>query len=128
MIVGRAVFPYFGQGSFTPTDLGEGAVVTAATLEPQAVGRQRRPDTTSCCCGSPRARAGRRTSPLPAGDGPFCATVEQPTCVVTDQRPNGVTNYARIDGTPEVLAGILAVLGLAVLGQFGRGLGAPAPP
>ena len=49
---------------------------------------------------------------------PFCATIQQPTCVVTDQRPNGVTNYARIDATPEVLAGILAVLGLAVLGQF----------
>jgi predicted lysophospholipase L1 biosynthesis ABC-type transport system permease subunit len=29
-----------------------------------------------------------------------------------------VTNYARIDDTPEVLAGILAVLGLAALGQF----------
>ena len=50
--------------------------------------------------------------------GPFCAGVEQSTCVVKDQRPNGVTGYARIDGTPEVLAGILAVLGLAVLGQF----------
>jgi predicted lysophospholipase L1 biosynthesis ABC-type transport system permease subunit len=29
-----------------------------------------------------------------------------------------VTSYARIDGTPEVLAGILAILGLAVLVQF----------
>jgi len=48
----------------------------------------------------------------------FCATVEQPTCVVTDQRPNGASNYARIDATPEILAGVLAVLGLAVLGQF----------
>ena len=49
---------------------------------------------------------------------PFCATVQQPTCVITDQRPNGATNYARIDATPEVLAGVLALLGLAVLGQF----------
>jgi len=39
--------------------------------------------------------------------------------VVTNQRPNGASNYARIDATPEVLAGVLAVLGLAVLGQFG---------
>jgi predicted lysophospholipase L1 biosynthesis ABC-type transport system permease subunit len=32
------------------------------------------------------------------------------------QRPNGVTDYARIDGTPEVLAALLAVLGqLAVV-------------
>ena len=29
-VVGRAVFPYFGQGSFTPTDLGAGALVPAA--------------------------------------------------------------------------------------------------
>ena len=36
-IVGSAVFPNFGQGSFTPTDLGEGAETTAAVLRPQAV-------------------------------------------------------------------------------------------
>ena len=42
----------------------------------------------------------------------------QPGCVVADQRPNGATDYARIDGTPEALAVVLAVLGLAVLGQF----------
>ena len=38
--------------------------------------------------------------------------------MVTGQRPNGVTNYARIDGIPEVLALLLAVLGVAVLGQL----------
>jgi hypothetical protein len=35
-IVGRAVFPNFGQGGFTPTDLGLGAETTAAVLQPQA--------------------------------------------------------------------------------------------
>jgi predicted lysophospholipase L1 biosynthesis ABC-type transport system permease subunit len=44
--------------------------------------------------------------------------MQQPACVVTDQRPNGVTDYARIDAVPEALAAVLAVLGLAVLGQF----------
>src|SRR5262249_26797966 len=34
-IVGRAVFPNFGQGSFTPTDLGQGAQTTAAVLKPR---------------------------------------------------------------------------------------------
>ena len=34
VIVGRTVFPDFGEGLFTSTDLGEGAIVTAATLEP----------------------------------------------------------------------------------------------
>ena len=48
----------------------------------------------------------------------FCAGIQQSTCVVIDQRPNGVTNYARIDSTPEVLAVLLAALGVAVFGQL----------
>src|SRR4029079_5926576 len=48
----------------------------------------------------------------------FGRTLQQSTCVVTAQRPNGVTNYASIDRTPAVLAALLAVLGVAVLGQF----------
>ena len=48
----------------------------------------------------------------------FCADVQQSTCVELGQRPNGVTDYARIDGTPEVLAGLLAGLGVAVLAQL----------
>ena len=36
LITGSAVFPYFGQGSFTPTDAGEGAETTAAVLPPLA--------------------------------------------------------------------------------------------
>ena len=48
----------------------------------------------------------------------FCSEIQQSTCVELGQRPNGVTNYARIDGTPEVLAGLLAALGVAVLGQL----------
>jgi predicted lysophospholipase L1 biosynthesis ABC-type transport system permease subunit len=48
----------------------------------------------------------------------YCARVEQSTCVVTNQRPNGISGYASIDGTPEILAGVLAVLGLAVLTQL----------
>ena len=48
----------------------------------------------------------------------FCSEIQQSTCAEPRQRPNGVTNYARIDGTPEVLAALLAVLGVAVLGQL----------
>ena len=36
LITGSAVFPYFGQGSFTSTDVGEGAETIAAVLAPQA--------------------------------------------------------------------------------------------
>jgi hypothetical protein len=118
-IVGQAVFPDFGQGSFTPTDLGQGAETTAAVLHPQAV--------------PPGERAGFQIVLVRFADGPgraaavtrfrhsmaeFCAKVPQSTCVEIEQRPNGVTNYARIDGTPEVLAALLAALGVAVLGQL----------
>jgi hypothetical protein len=118
-IVGRAVFPNFGQGSFTPTDLGEGAVTTAAGLGQQAA-----------AAGQP---AGYEFALLSFAGGPqraahiaafrrsmsgTCRAIEEPACVVTDQRPNGVVDYARIDAVPEALAAVLAVLGLAVLGQF----------
>ncbi|MBV9204482.1 MAG: FtsX-like permease family protein [Actinobacteria bacterium] len=118
-IVGRAVFPFFGQGSFTPTDVGYGAEGTAALFEPQA-GAAAGASGYNFVLG--RFTAG--TSPAASLAGferamsRFCATVGQTTCIVTDQRPNAVANYALIEGTPEVLAGILAVLGLAVLGQF----------
>jgi ABC-type antimicrobial peptide transport system permease subunit len=99
-IVGRAIFPYFGQGSFNPTDQGPGYNFVLLKFAPG-------PRQAADMAAFERAMA------------PFCATVQQPTCLITDQRPNGASNYARIDATPEVLAGVLAVLGLAVLAQFG---------
>jgi len=118
-IVGRAVFPYFGEGSFTPTDVGQGAQTTAALLAPQA-------DAPANGGGysivlvrfAPGTRQAADVAAFQRAMGSFCANVQQSTCVVTDQRPNAVANYALIDATPDVLAGILAVLGLAVLGQF----------
>ena len=118
-IVGRSVFPYFGQGLFTPTDLGQGAIVTAATLEPQSGAAGNGSGYNFVLVQfAPGPRRAADIAGFDRAMGPFCAGVEQSTCVVKDQRPNGVTGYARIDGTPEVLAGILAALGLAVLGQF----------
>ena len=49
---------------------------------------------------------------------PVCATIEQATCLITEQRPNTVNNFAAIDATPAVLAAVLALLGLGVLAQF----------
>jgi hypothetical protein len=118
-IVGQAVFPDFGQGSFTPTDLGEGAETTAAVLSPQAAlyggnsGFQ--VVLLRFARGPGRSAAVTRFRHSMAG---FCAGVQQSTCVELGQRPNGVTNYTRIDGTPEVLAALLAVLGVAVLAQL----------
>jgi hypothetical protein len=121
-IVGRAVFPNFGQGLFTPTDLGEGAETTAAVIQPadgagpEAGGA---PAFQFILLRLAAAQAGAAgAARLQRSLAGFCQTVQQSTCVVADQRPNGVTNFARIDGIPEVLALLLAVLGVAVLGQL----------
>ena len=113
--MGRAVFPNFGQGGFTPTDLGQGAQTTATVLKPEAAPPGFEFVLLSFAPGPRRAAniAGFQRSMTG-----FCQTVQQSTCVVTAQRPNGVTNYASIDRTPAVLAALLAVLGIAVLGQF----------
>jgi hypothetical protein len=114
-IVGRAVFPSFGRGSFTPTGLGEGAATTAAMFPPfefpgaptgpsynfylvrfaaqanvDAVAAQLRNELRDVC---PPIQCGFRTA----------------------QPPTDITNYARIRATPLVLAGILAMLGVAMI-------------
>ena len=38
-VVGRAVFPKLGAGSFTPTNLGEGAATRAAVFADPSAGR-----------------------------------------------------------------------------------------
>ncbi len=117
-VVGRAVFPNFGQGGYTPTDLGEGAETTAAVLRPATLaygGASGWEFVLLRFAGGPaRQAAVNRFRRSMAG---FCSGIQQSTCVVTGQRPNGVSNYAPIDGIPEVLAALLAALGTAVLGQ-----------
>ncbi len=117
-IVGRAVFPFFGEGSFTPTDIGDGAVVPAALLEPQAAASSGSGYNFVLVRFGPGTRPAAEAARLARAVSRICARADQSTCVVVSQRPNGVDNFARIDGTPEVLAVILAVLSLAVLGQF----------
>ncbi len=118
VIVGQAVFPYFGQGSFTPTDLGEGALVAASLLEPQSSAANGAGYNFVLLRFDHGPRQAADIADFERAMAPFCATVEQSTCLITDQRPNSIVNYTLIDGTPEVLAGILALLGLAVLAQF----------
>jgi hypothetical protein len=115
-IVGRAVFPDFGQGGFTPTDLGEGAQMSI-----QPVAESARPSLSfdfvllRFTRGQPRTIAMASFERSMAG---FCQSIQPSPCVVTDQRPNGITSYTNIDRTPGVLAALLAILGAAVLGQF----------
>ena len=119
VIVGRAVFPYFGQGSFTPTDLGEGAVVTAAMLAPQSSagnGARLQLRAAEVRPRAPPDRGHRRVRP---GHGYRSAPPwSSPRAWSPTSARTASGDYARIDATPEILAGVLAVLGLAVLAQF----------
>lgn len=120
LITGSAVFPYFGQGSFTSTDVGEGAETVAAVLAPQVLASNNNQFGYSIALISfgPGAAKQAGVAALERHWASFCAGIQQATCMVTSQRPNTVNNYAAIDGTPAVLAGVLAVLGLGVLAQF----------
>jgi hypothetical protein len=121
LITGSAVFPYFGQGSFTATDAGEGAETVAAVLAPQAApqpGGGPPGYEFALISFGPGAAKQAGLATLQRRWASFCASLQQSTCLVTNQRPNTVNNYAAIDGTPAVLAGVLAVLGLGVLAQF----------
>jgi FtsX-like permease family len=111
-IVGRAVFPDIGGGSFTPTDLGQGAETTADLLKSQAG------FDFVLVSFTPGPRRAANIASFQQTMTRFCLRTQNATCVVTDQRPNGVTNFASIDATPMVLAALLAVIGVAVLGQF----------
>ena len=117
-VVGRAVFPNFGQGGYTPTDLGEGAETTAAVLRPAALaygGANGFEFVLLRFADGPARRAAvNRFRRSMIG---FCSHIQQSTCVVIGQRPNGLTNYASVDAIPEVLAALLAGLGTCVLGQ-----------
>ncbi len=116
-IVGQAVFPAFDQGSFTSTDLGLGAAVTAADLVPPR---------TSVANSSvfllvrfaPGPDQAREVRSLGKATASFCSGVQQTTCFVTSQPPFDIGNYARIEGVPQFLALVLAVLGVGVLAQL----------
>lgn len=107
-IVGRPVFPLFGQGSFAATGLGEGAMTTAQILPPsdeEGYGFfviNVRDD----------AAIGRVQDFVFAGieacSSGFCLAERT-------IRPGDVTSYERVRATPLVLAGLLSLLAAAAV-------------
>jgi hypothetical protein len=108
-VVGRAVFPFFGKGSFTPTGLGDGAAMLDAGSNPGGynfvlVGMVHGPAENADTARF--AQNLKATGQCPADQG--CGAV-------TTQRPADVNNYARIQGTPRALAGVMALLAVATV-------------
>jgi len=113
-VVGRAVFPFFGQGSFTPTDLAEGAAVIDAAPDPGGfnfVLLTLRPGADGHSVASTVASLNRQ---LAASGCP-----QDQACVATSaQRPVDVVNYSRVRQTPLALAALLGLLALATVGHL----------
>ena len=116
-IVGQAVFPAFDQGSFTSTDLGFGAVVTEEDLLPPGTSIADSSVFVLVRFASGPEQA-RRIRNFGRATARYCSGVQQTTCFVTQQPPFDVGNYARIEDVPELLALVLALLGVGVLAQL----------
>jgi hypothetical protein len=111
-VVGRAVFPFFGRGSFSPTGLGEGAAVQDPAPNPAGFNFilvRYRPGFADSAH-TARLRDDLRTTGVCPGD--------QECGVSTAQRPVEISNYARIKNTPLALAGVVAVLAAATFAHF----------
>ena len=113
-IVGRAVFPQFGLGSFTATDLGEGALLAAGSLSPS-------PNEAHQIALVRFAAGNRHDANMAAAERSltgYCRTVDQSTCLVPNNRPSNISDLARVARVPLVLAGVLALVGVALLAQL----------
>jgi putative ABC transport system permease protein len=106
-IVGRAVFPFFGQGEVTPTGLGNGAALFDTEPNPDASNFVLVKVTHGA---STHDNVTRLTDDLNASG--LCP---QGCHAITEQRPADVTNYARVTTTPLALAGVLTLLAIATV-------------
>ncbi|MGQ0434613.1 MAG: FtsX-like permease family protein [Microthrixaceae bacterium] len=110
-IVGTAVFPALGQGTFTPTALGDGAAVRASVLEPDA-GETYTFFLLRYASGADipaKVAALHDAAPSFGGDCGF-------VCVFhTSQQPGDITNFRRVRSTPIVLALLLVAVAIGMM-------------
>jgi FtsX-like permease family len=116
-VVGEVILPAFSRGSFNPTDLGTGALLTASVLsEPQ----RNSPCPSGICYnfflvryrpGTDQASAAATLTALATRAG--CPPGACP--VTSDQRPGDIRDYASVQDTPLVLGALLVVLAVGTL-------------
>lgn len=112
-VVGEVVLPAFSRGTFAPTGLGTGAVVTDAVVSAPG-------DTTGCTgkqtCYNFFLLRYRPGADLTAAGQAIMTALTASGCPIGsctasgDQRPDGIKSYASIRDTPFVLGALLAVL------------------
>jgi hypothetical protein len=121
-IVGRAVFPRLGSGSFTPTDLGDGATLTNAAAMKLGVDTSDPKD--------PRARYSiyfvraapgvSFTSLSSRLNRELAGLIEEcpsRACVSGPQRPGDIVAYGRVRSTRTALIALMAVMAVGALAQ-----------
>ena len=113
-VVGEVVFPSFGRGSFTPTDLGEGAVTTAAVVAQVPGGTGGYNFMLLRVSDRARPRAAQILADVAHRSG--CPADQ---CLMTTQRllPTDIQAYNRVKVTPLYLGGILGFFGAAMVGH-----------
>jgi hypothetical protein len=118
-VTGEVILPAFSRGSFNPTDLGTGALLTASVLsEPD-------PHPGSPCQSGTcynffllRFRPGTNQTSAAATLTALATRAGCPSgacMVIPDQRPADIRDYAGVRDTPLVLGALLAVLAVATL-------------
>lgn len=114
-VVGKVVLPSFGRGSFTPTDLGQGAAVTGDLVAQMPAGRD---NYNFVLLGyAPGADAAAITAHLVAFAHHMGCAGDQ--CLLPTRRvlPTDIRSYNQVRDTPAILAAILAGLGVAMIGH-----------
>lgn len=123
-VVGRAVFPALGRGSFPQTGLGDGVLTDASVLQPPpdpeieaAIGAGKyfnfflielRENATAA---DVRTLTRRLEGLCPEDQD--CRVVRR----AADERPPDIANLDRIRWTPVVLAGVVALMAAATVGH-----------
>jgi len=118
-IVGRAVFPSMGRGSFTPTGLGEGAMLTGDAFAPPFLPPDQAYNFLLIRLGRGVDRAGfdRQLQARLAANNQACGAQAGACFSRPVERPADIANYARVRATPLMLAGLLALIATAMIGH-----------
>jgi ABC-type antimicrobial peptide transport system permease subunit len=112
-IVGQGVFPFFGEGSFTPTGLGVGAQVAV----PPVSGTNPKDFANFVLvrvAAGPQHNAQVNRLVRDLGRTPLCGAFNQ-CSISTASRPADILNYSRVQSTPVALSIVLALLAIGVV-------------
>ena len=105
-VVGVGVFPYFGEGGFTPAGLGTGAQAGSGAMP--------HPNFVLVHIASGPGQDANVTRLLHDAKGAGLCDPDQQCLLLASQRPADIVNYGRIQQTPLVLGALLAALAVAI--------------